>query len=457
MNSPITLERELLFTAKEQPERQRAEGYAVGLFTGPRRKIAEAILELSEDDPTKPVEDGLLSAKCGSSLEALFKELSGCYLLPPAGFEAKVQALRLERKYSERAKLLEREIRNYKATGTWDTEAQALLGILDREIEELAKGPAEVDPARFLMSGSEVAALDVSIEYVVDQLVVDKAVTVVISRGGTGKSTFFMQSGQAVASGNPIFSLPTKRRPVVIIDYENPIAWVADRIRLIGANDISLWHYSFSTPPPKLDSDRWDVYKRLPAGSLLVFDTLRSSHSGTQNDDEIMSLVMGRLRELTSCGFTVQAAHHTPKSNERVSKGSSTIVDLADCALSLYPVKRSTFQKIEDDGEPDPDALYRLGTGEKSRFAPAQTFLQRTPEGLFTLAASPDQDRIDAIADHLRQAPGPLTQSALIEWIKEELEIGRRGKALALLLRGEGASWRSRLEGRRRLYEAIHD
>jgi hypothetical protein len=455
MNPTITLEREILFSGKERPELQRVDGYAVSLFTGPRRKIAEAILELSEDDPTSPVEDGILSAKCGLTLGALFKELDGCYLLPPAGFEAKVQALRLERKYSERAKLLERELRNYQATGTWDQEAQALLSIIDREIEELAKGPAKADPAQFLKLGSELQALEIQTTYVVDQLMPEQSVTVLHASGGTGKTFAALQVAKSIDEGSAVFGLSAIRRPVIFVDFENPLPVLVERARALDIRGVSFWHQAFDPKPPKLDGAGFEAYTRLPTGSVLIFDTLRASHDKDENSSEDMAPIMARLKELRDQGRTVLVLHHTSKMNERGSKGSTAITDLADHVLALYRVRQGTYQQIEDDGEPGPETIYRLGTGDKTRYRPAQVYLQRSPFGGFVLAEDPNQERMSEILSFMRQATEPITQSTISEWAKDGLGIANKGKIVALLLHGEGRLWRSRKEGVRRFYEPL--
>jgi hypothetical protein len=138
----LELEREILFTVKEFPERQSTPGYSVAIFTGPRRKIAEAISGISEDDPGKPIDDGILSARSGLSLADLFKEFTGCYKLSAEAFQVKVNELLRARKNSELMKLLDQEKRTELKTGSQDEKALARIREIVREIDELEKPEA---------------------------------------------------------------------------------------------------------------------------------------------------------------------------------------------------------------------------------------------------------------------------------------------------------------------------
>ena len=142
----LELERELLFSILKFPQRQNTPGYSVGLFTGPRRKIAEAVSDISEDDPGKPIDDGILSARSGLSLDDYFKEFAGCYKLSAEAFQIKVNELIRARKNSELVKLLDQEKRTELRTQTQDEKALARIRELVREIDELEKPAAAGGP-----------------------------------------------------------------------------------------------------------------------------------------------------------------------------------------------------------------------------------------------------------------------------------------------------------------------
>lgn len=311
------------------------------------------------------------------------------------------------------------------------------------------------DPVSFLKTGSELQELNIEIEYDVAELLPSQAVTVFYGRGGIGKTWITLQLAQAVSQGREFFGRQTKKRPVVYIDFENPLPVLVERVRALDIRDVLFWHQGFDPVPPKLDGPGSEIYKRLPVGSLIIIDTLRAAHNGDENASDIMGPVMGGMKALRDAGHTVFLIHHSPRANDKASKGSTAITDLADHVLALYRVRQDTREQVDDDHDPAPDALFRFGTGDKTRFKPAQIFIQRSRAGGFSLADDPDEERLSAIAGFIKQAPAPVTQSAIAEWSKDELEISKKGKIVALLLRGEGCRWKSQKVGVKRVYVSL--
>ena len=136
------------------------------------------------------------------------------------------------------------------------------------------------------------------------------------------------------------------------------------------------------------------VYKLLPPGSVLIFDSLRSSQNKDENSSQDMGLVMDRTKELRDLGFTIIILHHTPKNSDRVSKGSTAIVDLSDHIIGFHKVKKKQEghtgpDVLVDDEDDMEEALYRFGTGEKTRFEPFRFYLTFNPDRGFELARTP--------------------------------------------------------------------
>jgi hypothetical protein len=108
-----------------------------------------------------------------------------------------------------------------------------------------------------------------------------------------------------------------------------------------------------------------------------------------------MGKVMGRLKELRDMGFTIILLHHTAKNSDKVAKGSTAIVDLADHILGLTAVRKKNGQEtIIDDDNDDGDHIYRFGVREKTRFEPYQIYLTLNPDRGFELAPDPQEDTL---------------------------------------------------------------
>ena len=150
-------------------------------------------------------------------------------------------------------------------------------------------------------------------------------------------------------------------------------------------------------------------------------------------------MVMGRLKEIRELGHDIVSLHHTGKASDRIYKGSTAFSDLADHVLDFHRVRQGSLEEIDDEDPGDPNALFSLGTGEKTRFAPFRTYLQFDPAtGIFTPADSPASSAIDEIADYIAGAGRGQNQSEIWAWAKAaEVGPARKESFKRLLERGE--------------------
>jgi hypothetical protein len=329
-----------------------------------------------------------------------------------------------------------------------------------QDVEELRwlRQPKDLNVHEHLISGMTLQALELETSWAVQKLVPARSITVLHSPGGLGKTWFSLGLANAVSQGLPFLGLATKQRPVCYLDFENPLPLLIDRARKLNIREVLFWHLSASVPPPRLDTAEHRLYRRLPAGSLIVFDTLRAAHDGDENSSQDMALIMGRLKELRELGFDIFLLHHNPKANERLYKGSTAISDLADHVIKLYRTRKGSLEEIQDEGEPDPDATFVLATG-KTRFEPFHLYLTFNPEaGGFSVAEDPNLEALEALAGYIAGPGRGLNQTDVIEWAKDSLGGGRKENFVSLLKRGEREGrWRSRkvqgTRGMKRIYE----
>ncbi len=329
--------------------------------------------------------------------------------------------------------------------------SQANTGKLD--LEEIRGDLAEYDkikgkafnPADVVMTGEQLQAMKIEVEWTLDKLIPSRSLTLLHGPGGLGKTWLALAIAEAVQTGMPFLGLQTIQRPVVFIDYENPLPMLIDRVRQLNILGVSFWHLSASVRPPKLDGPDWAHYKSFPAGSLMIFDTARASHDGEENSDQDAALVMNRLKEIRELGNDILLLYHTTKLNERRARGATTWEDLADHVLAFYKVRRETFEEIEGDDK-DPNALLFLGTGRKSRYEPFHLYLTADlSAGHFSIADSPDAEAINAVAEYIAGPGSGQKQGDIITWAKAEgVGPSMRASFLALLNRGESLGrWKS--------------
>jgi archaellum biogenesis ATPase FlaH len=313
---------------------------------------------------------------------------------------------------------------------------------------------SDFDPYKVLKRGKDLQELDISVTWAVENLIPCESITLLSGRGGIGKTWLSIQLADAISKGTLFMGLPTKQMPAVYVDFENSLPVLVERISKVGASEALFWHTSNeSWQPPRLDGEDWALYKRMAGGSLLIFDTLRAAQSKDENDSRHMAFIMTRLKELRDIGLTIVLLHHTPKASDRIYKGSTAISDLADHVLSLYKVRKTNPDEIQED-EDDLDCFYRLGTRDKTRYKPFHIFLSFNPEKAFEKAPDPDTEVLEAI-HHLLNENGRLNQTQVFELVKRELGINRKGKVVSLLKKGEGRYWKAEQEGRAIYYSVL--
>lgn len=320
------------------------------------------------------------------------------------------------------------------------------------------KRPSAMD---FLVTSAAIRALDISVEYILEDLLPEQAITVLSGPGGIGKTYLGLQIAKAVSEGRSLFGLAVKPLPVVYVDFENPLPLLRERLARLDLQTALHWTLGAAMAPPKLDGDGFALYKELPRPALLLFDSLRSGHSGDENSSKDMALVLNRLKELRELGLTILVLHHTPKSTERLYKGSTAISDLADHTLTLCRVRPSNY-KPDEDLEPEPGQPVYFGCNGKTRYGQSHVYLVMNEDGSgFAATEHPDEEMLRAIQGLIRTAASPPSQKEICELAKSELDIAYKGKALALLERGERLGyWRTSFVqpprgGKRRIYVAL--
>ena len=290
-----------------------------------------------------------------------------------------------------------------------------------------------------LILGRDIAAVNYSVTFLIDKLIPENSITLFYAKGGSGKSTIATQVGAAILSGTPFMGMATLQRPVVIIDYENPLAVLKERINAIdGAQVVNFWHCSAN--PPQLNKPEWKELKSLVStlvNPLIIIDTFSSACSGLDilsNGD--FSPVMQRIVELRNCGATIILLHHTPKQDETKYIGASCIYNQSDHVLAMYPVKTPDSQKetIDEDNV----KIYRLGTKDKTRFGHFAMYIEFDEDkSIFVPATDPDQDVLDRLLKIITEN-APVNQTTIINQIGATVT---KNKLKHLLKRNEGRLW----------------
>lgn len=177
--------------------------------------------------------------------------------------------------------------------------------------------------------------------WIVDGLIPAQAITLLTGAAGIGKSMLALALSGSVAWGKSFLGRRCEQMPVLILDRENPLSVVHDRLEdlHIGQHrDIrywGMWHEAqYGQPPdPNAEIIRRFVVSGKP---LVVMDSLIAFLHGSEQDATETRKFMQILRRLAAAGATVVVLHHTGKGDtSKDYRGSSDIPAAVDAAFVL--------------------------------------------------------------------------------------------------------------------------
>lgn len=315
---------------------------------------------------------------------------------------------------------------------------------LEEQLIEDEKDKKQKELLSCLETWESIRALDIMIEWVVDRLIPKESITILFGKGGIGKTWLAMDMARSIANGIPFLKLSTVKTPVIFVDFENPLAVLSTRTQKLGEAD-GVYFWRVNNPKlkaPKLDYDEWQSYKDLPKNSVIIFDTLRASQNKRENDSQDMGLILERAKELRDMGYTIILLHHTAKNSDKIPKGSTAIVDLADHILGLTLVRKKVDGQeiILEDEDFDGDYLYSFGVRQKTRFELCQYYLTLNPDRGFELAPDPQEDTLKEMHDCLLEHDC-INKTDFLRECKTKIGLGDK-KIRRLFDIGQGHYWK---------------
>lgn len=294
-----------------------------------------------------------------------------------------------------------------------------------------------------LESWESIRSKEIKIEWIIDRLIPKDSIILLFGKGGIGKTWLTLDMARCIGMGIPYLGFSTAKTPVIFVDFENPLAVLNTRTQKLGETEgVYFWRANNDQiGAPKLDNKDYVLYKQLPRGAILIFDTLRASQDRDENKSHEMALILGRLKELRDMGFTIILLHHTAKNSDKMAKGSTAIVDLADhiLGLTLVKKKRDGQEIVIDDEDNEDDLVYRFGVREKTRFEPYQIYLTLNPDRGFDLAPDPQEDTL-ATMHKIISDLGAADKTSFISTVKTKLSLSLH-KSRKLFETGEGRYW----------------
>lgn len=178
------------------------------------------------------------------------------------------------------------------------------------------------------------------IEWVLDGIFARGALHMITSEPGAGKSTFAAAAVYAISKGLPFMGRATKRSPVLILDAENPLPAICERLNRLGVKTheyLRAWGQWVGEDPPAAGGAivlEW--VKRCDVKPVIIIDSVIAFHPGAENDSNETRKYMAQYRALTAMGATVLLLHHTGKSEtSKDYRGSSDYKASIDIGYKL--------------------------------------------------------------------------------------------------------------------------
>jgi hypothetical protein len=293
----------------------------------------------------------------------------------------------------------------------------------------------EIDPRPLLITVADVyAAKAEAPPAIIQDFLIEKTVNVISGPSGCLKTFLAHHLSDCVTENKSFLGMPTRKRPVTIIDRENPASVLTSYFDLLGierTSEITLWPSWARTDAPSFPNNAYlDIASN---GGLIIFDSLiRFYPRGTdENVSTHIAPLMDFLRRLTKEGATVIVLHHAGKAEGSEYRGSSDIKGGADV---LWTVKRD-------------DEKLRLKCVKSRFYAEREIHLQVISDDTslrFEVLGGPGSQELELMAGLLTE---DMTYSAFFEKVKAELYMGK-SRFERLTNQGLGAFWSRRKEGR---------
>jgi len=305
----------------------------------------------------------------------------------------------------------------------------------------------EVEYGEKILTLNDIFNLDLpEQEWVVDRLIPDLGITAISGVPGAYKSWLSVYIARSVDRGELLFGrFQCGVGPVLIVDLENNLRLVRDRLKLLNLDGTSSVYYW--KPPFQVDNDQ--DFKRLKQVvgekkiKLLIFDSLVRIHGGDENDAGSMSKVFKRLKELADVEVAVVFIHHSRKQSffnksslGESMRGSSDILAAIDSHLLLEKTKeglRVTQSKLRQDESIKPFNL-KVITGDSFSFEfageveEALDKLQQAREEIVRLLQVAEMTR-QGVIEGLKEICGSVTTDRALKGLMAEKIIDRKSGA----------------------------
>jgi archaellum biogenesis ATPase FlaH len=179
-------------------------------------------------------------------------------------------------------------------------------------------------------------------------------VNMVSAPPNTWKSWLLFLFAKCIVSGTSVFDkFNTEKANVMIVNEEDSLRLIQDRLRLLNITDITLPIYYRVARGTKLTEEFIeDLLGEAEEKSIgvIMFDSLRSIHEADENDSTSMQGVMDHLKKIARKNITVIFTHHNRKKS-MFGKGDDAESIRGSSAINAAVSGHISLEENEKDGE----------------------------------------------------------------------------------------------------------
>ena len=262
--------------------------------------------------------------------------------------------------------------------------------ILLLEMIRIAKDKYGINliPSRGLFRPFEDYGIPEPVTFLWDKYIPSRGICVIAGYTGVGKSLVSEEFISAICNGRSLFHnfpLNTDNRPVILIDMENDHATLYERLNKMGGlPPRKLYTYNFDEnfdmEDPSCIQELMDLVNEIDP-CLVIFDTLRRTYSGDENDSKVINNVFKTaLGPISKHRCVMVLAHYRKKSNnpkaEQVDdlsniRGTGDITGIASSVIALFQNydKSITIRsdKVRCAPKPDDTITVKIVTDEENK------------------------------------------------------------------------------------------
>lgn len=190
-------------------------------------------------------------------------------------------------------------------------------------------------------------------EWIIKHIIPAKGLIIVGGSPGCGKSLICQALARLIAKDATEEKLfdkfnVDKHGIVMIVDQENSWSLIYERLTKLGGVDMGKLTYCFSNfdfmNPMAIEELQNAIKEYHP--TMIIFDTLRRSHSGNENDSAVMNTIYNEVLGPLAEDMAVVLIHHKRKGSQNATpadeidefRGSS---DIVGCAEVVYSVRKN--------------------------------------------------------------------------------------------------------------------